>query len=92
MPGREGGSSEDDFRPPDEGVGADGEEVEEEGETDTCVICCEQVTALSLTGCGHDHVCARCCLRLRMLYKVRTKQKLGFARQLGRVMRLIRQD
>lgn len=34
-----------------------------------CCVCCEDATAVSVGQCDHHHMCAHCCLRLRLCYK-----------------------
>ncbi|EFJ49950.1 hypothetical protein VOLCADRAFT_120687 [Volvox carteri f. nagariensis] len=52
-----------------EGAEAISSGSDSEGETLTCVICCEEVAAVAVGSCGHSHTCARCCLRLRLCYR-----------------------
>ncbi|KAG2431332.1 hypothetical protein HYH02_013322 [Chlamydomonas schloesseri] len=46
-----------------------GSDSDSDAETLTCVICCEEVAAVAVGACTHTHTCAKCCLRLRMLYR-----------------------
>ena len=65
-------SGGEDAAPKDRGASsgpdADADDGASEQETLTCVICCDEVTAIAIGPCGHSHTCARCCLRLRMCY------------------------
>ena len=39
---------------------------------DTCVLCYNEIQYVALGSCGHTLVCAKCCLRVRLLMNDKT--------------------